>query len=187
MRRRLNKMSFQKEYEDYLAHYGVPGMKWGHRKSQAKGYTDKAVKRDRALYGDRKVRKINSKMLKGASYMQARHEVGEREYKKGDRLYKIGRVVIPVTATTAAIAAGIASKKLEEKHNTAAHKYNEFIRMGGRDVSGGAIKKRFANLRNAVYGTKVASALIPLVGLAGAYSLMTAGSKRRRKYKSYEQ
>ena len=26
-------MSFQKEYEDYLAHFGVPRMKWGVRKS----------------------------------------------------------------------------------------------------------------------------------------------------------
>ena len=179
-------MKFQERYDDYLMHYGVPGMRWGHRKSQAKGYSNKAVKRDRAIYGDQKVRKINSKMLKGASYMQARHEVGAREYKKGDRLYKIGRVVIPVTAATAAIAAKIASKTLQKKHNIAAKKYNDLIRMGGRDVSGGAIKKKFGHLRNAVYGTALASALIPLVGAAGAYTTMKAGTKRKNKYKSYQ-
>lgn len=50
-------MKFQERYEDYLMHFGIPGMRWGHRKSQAKGYSNKAVKRDRAMYGDKKSKK----------------------------------------------------------------------------------------------------------------------------------
>ena len=58
--------------------------------------------------------------------------------------------------------------------------------MGGRDVSGGAIKKKFGRLRNAAYGTALASALIPLAGAAGAYTTMKAGAKRKNKYKAYQ-
>lgn len=178
-------MKFQERYEDYLMHYGVPGMKWGHRKSQAKGYSDKAVKRDRAMYGDRKVRKINSKMLKGASYMQARHEVGADEYKKGDRLVKVGKILIPASVATS-IAANIAAGKLINKHNTAAKKYNDLLRMGGRDASGGAIKKRFSQIRNTARGAELVSALAAIGGTAAGASLVRAGAKRKNKYKSYQ-
>lgn len=178
-------MNFQERYEDYLIHYGVPGMRWGHRKSQAKGYSDKAVKRDRAMYGDRRVRKINSKMLKGASYMQARHEVGAREYRKGDRLNKAGRILIPASVA-ASIAANITAGRLINKHNKAAKKYNDLIRMGGRDASGGAIKKRFSRIRNTARGAELVSALTAIVGPAAGASLVRAGAKRKNKYKSYQ-
>lgn len=31
-------MNYKQEYANYLEHYGVPGTRWGHRKSQASGY-----------------------------------------------------------------------------------------------------------------------------------------------------
>lgn len=40
--------------EDYLMHYGVKGMKWGHRKARGHGGPGKYVTRKRQLAGDKR-------------------------------------------------------------------------------------------------------------------------------------
>lgn len=68
-------------YDDYLMHYGVLGMKWGHRKStnasnknsHNKNYTDKQRKNDRAFYGQRGEKRINKKLNEGYGLRGARH------------------------------------------------------------------------------------------------------------------
>lgn len=177
-------MNFKERYEDYLMHYGVPGMRWGHRKSQAKGYKDEAVKRDRAMYGTRRVRKINSKMLKGASYMQARHEVGADEYKKGDRLVKAGRIMLPAGVATAG-ALALLGRGIAGKLARGAKRYEALKSMGGRDVSGGAIQKKFKQLSRRSIAASLAS--IGASGAAvGGYAMMRKGYKKKNRYRSYK-
>ena len=59
------------EYEDYLEHYGVKGMKWGKRKRNP-NYSDDQMKRDSQVYGKRGAKRINKNMNKGDSVSTAR-------------------------------------------------------------------------------------------------------------------
>ena len=64
-------------YDDYLAHFGVKGMRWGVRKaSESKNanpnYTVKQRRRDAQVYGMRGQRRINKAMNKGDSLSIAR-------------------------------------------------------------------------------------------------------------------
>lgn len=60
-------------YDDYLAHYGVKGMKWGKRKSNRnENYSDDQMRRDGQVYGKRGAKRINSNMNKGDSVSTAR-------------------------------------------------------------------------------------------------------------------
>lgn len=86
-------MSLQKEYESYLAHYGVPGMKWGVRKEQASTYKDSQVKRDISMYGKSGARKINKYMLKGDTYQTARHKMGHKRYKQASVRKAVGGIL----------------------------------------------------------------------------------------------
>lgn len=56
--------------EEFLAHYGVLGMKWG--KSKNPDYTPQQVKRDRQLYGTRGVNRINKNLNAGDQISVAR-------------------------------------------------------------------------------------------------------------------
>ena len=58
-------------YDDYLAHYGVKGMKWGKRKRNP-NYSDDQMKRDSQVYGKRGAKRINKNMNKGDSVSTAR-------------------------------------------------------------------------------------------------------------------
>lgn len=51
--------------EESLAHYGVPGMKWGKRKSRNADYSDQQRKRDAQVYGRGGVKRINKAMNEG--------------------------------------------------------------------------------------------------------------------------
>lgn len=57
--------------EDFLAHYGVLGMKWGKRKRNP-NYSDQQVKRDKQIYGARGVKRINKNLNKGDQISTAR-------------------------------------------------------------------------------------------------------------------
>lgn len=101
-------------YDDYLMHYGVLGMKWGHRKStnasnknsHNKNYTDKQRKNDRAFYGQRGEKRINKKLNEGYGLRGARHfeaERRERTEKRKKRIKKVGKA-ISKTATSVGMA-----------------------------------------------------------------------------------
>lgn len=59
------------EAEEFLAHYGVKGMRWGKRK-QHENYEDNQVKRDVQVYGKRGAKRINKQLHDGASISVAR-------------------------------------------------------------------------------------------------------------------
>lgn len=61
------------EYDDYLEHYGVKGMKWGKGKSNRNAnYSDDQMRRDSQVYGKRGAKRINANMNKGDSVSTAR-------------------------------------------------------------------------------------------------------------------
>lgn len=58
------------DVEDFLAHYGVKGMRWGKRKNP--NYSDQQVKRDVQVYGKRGAKRINNSLNDGNSISVAR-------------------------------------------------------------------------------------------------------------------
>ena len=96
---------WQYNYTDELYHYGVLGMKWGRRKSQrqqtkAANYSSKQRSRDKAIYGEGAVKRIDKRMQEGAGIQEARHY----EVKRKDR--KVHAKSIAKTITKGAVVVG---------------------------------------------------------------------------------
>ena len=107
-------MSVEEETADFLAHYGVLGMKWG--KSRNPNYTPQQVKRDRQLYGSKGVRRINKNLNAGDQISVARGVevtrknavVGRNKYLRpgGKALGAVGGVVaanVAISSLTKAV------------------------------------------------------------------------------------
>lgn len=67
----MQTQTFEEQKEEFLAHYGVKGMKWGKRKRNP-NYSDQQVKRDKQVYGARGTKRINKNMNKGDQISTAR-------------------------------------------------------------------------------------------------------------------
>lgn len=99
--------------EEYLAHHGVLGMKWGHRKADSRNanYSDQQYKRDKQIYGARGAKKINKSMNKGNSISVARGD----EKTRRDRVRSKSKYVRQggkVVGVGAGIAAGIGAGRV---------------------------------------------------------------------------
>ena len=112
---------------EYLEHFGVPGMKWGHRKDIRYAKRDaKETQKAKFMYGDtagtrRKLIKnqVEARSKKSPTYKKAYEEamakqdnsnaiaIGDREYKK--QVHKETRHRIGRRLKTAAIQAGTAA------------------------------------------------------------------------------
>lgn len=92
------------EYEDYLAHYGVKGMKWGVRKDQYRDYSEKATKTEHFSPKTRSKATVNmyryfatgGKMKSGQKYNEEWYnnlDTGKRYIRKGATLNRVVRGV----------------------------------------------------------------------------------------------
>lgn len=80
------------EVDDFLAHFGVKGMKWGKHNSKqvavpaaprAAGYTDRMQKNDFRRVGKQKgIEKVHQKVADGTPLNKAREQVANDRYKK---------------------------------------------------------------------------------------------------------
>jgi hypothetical protein len=94
------------QVDDFLAHYGVPGMKWGRRRSKtaaprAEGYSDQMAKNDKRMHGRKAEQKVNDKVAAGKTLTKARTEVANEAFVRDMKVRTIA-----VTAAYVAIKYG---------------------------------------------------------------------------------
>lgn len=93
------------DYNNYLAHHGVKGMKWGIRKNRYNAnYTTEQRSRDRSVYGRGGVRRINRSMNRGTPISGARS-------KEADRIYNARKVARVAGLVTGAALIGVVAYK----------------------------------------------------------------------------
>jgi hypothetical protein len=75
----MNK-NLEEQKEEFLAHHGIKGMRWGHR-GKSENYSDQQVKRDAQIYGKRGTQRINRSITKGDQISVARGDEKTRRDK----------------------------------------------------------------------------------------------------------
>lgn len=111
--------TFEEQRDEFLAHAGVKGMKWGKRRNP--GYSDQQIKRDTQVYGNRGAKRINSNLNKGDQISTARGDektrrdrvIGKNKYiRQGGKLVggaasgAVGFVAMRAIGKAAATQAG---------------------------------------------------------------------------------
>ena len=74
-------MDYEENYDDFLQHYGVLGMKWGHRKARSKASSNKKPKSTKNTTTSRPKPKLTKKRLSDAELRAVVNRMRlEREY-----------------------------------------------------------------------------------------------------------
>lgn len=136
--------------DDTLAHYGVKGMRWGHRKTQSENYSDQQVKRDVQVYGKRGARRINTALNDGDSISVARGV----EKSRRDKVLTTNKYTRQTGKVVGAIGSGavglIAARGLARAAQTPA----------GRNITDKLLGSEFGNLVRVSLDNPVATAAI---------------------------
>lgn len=120
--------------DDFLAHYGVSGMKWGRRKGsnnkqvaipRAVGYTNRMQKNDFRRVGKQKgIEKVHQKVASGVPLSKAREQVVSDRHKRNAMKVQLG---------IAAVGLAYAAPVLKE--------------IGGMALDQAVVRKKAANGR----------------------------------------
>ena len=96
--------------QDYLMHYGVKGMKWGVRHDPNTNYGQDQRRRDRRVYGNGGVKRINKHMNRGETISGARSIEADR-INNARRRARVGGQVGNVVGSVGGGLAGLYGSK----------------------------------------------------------------------------
>ncbi len=103
--------------DNILAHYGTKGMKWGTRKSSASvqlhsEYTKGRLSRDKNMFGEKGVARINARLHEGVTYKQSQNREIRRSQVKAT--IKLGAIVTAYVLASAGPEIALSTKGIRD-------------------------------------------------------------------------
>lgn len=153
---------------DYLAHYGVKGMKWGVRRSsrQNPNYSETQRKQDVTLYGRGGERRINRSMNKGYNLKSAR----SKEVYRRDKAVERARAASFYGGAAASLAGTYALYRIQQNPNAVARggykKVAKYVMMASSKLPENSQRKVLNTIANPKVAKTIGYSAIAGAGLA---------------------